>query len=100
MLSIVHLYANQYGWTREYILDNVFVDEHFIHQKIIRDEQRQKILLDSQISLLPHLEQKQREKFFEMFEDDEDEEIKHNEQVSYEDTKKQLEEAKKMLQQI
>lgn len=99
LIHIVHLYANQYGWTREYVLDNVFVDEHILHEKIIKQEQKQKILLDAQISLLPHMEDKDRKKFFEIFEDDE-EPTEINENVSLEDTKRQIEEAKRKLQNI
>jgi KaiC/GvpD/RAD55 family RecA-like ATPase len=99
LIHIVHLYANQYGWTRAYILDNVYVDEHILHEKIIKQEQKQKIMLDAQIALLPHVEEKSRKEFFEMLEDEkEPTEVKEN--VSLKDTKRQIEEAKRKLQNI
>lgn len=63
VLSIIHTYASKYGWNRDYILENVFIDEHFILQEIINQEERQKYLMLSHIQLLPHLKDDAREQF-------------------------------------
>ena len=63
MLSVVHLYASRYGWSREYILDNVFVDEHILQQEMIVDSQRNDWLMESQIALLANFKDEDREKF-------------------------------------
>ncbi|MEB1806594.1 MAG: hypothetical protein LPK26_04675 [Bacillaceae bacterium] len=64
-MSIVHQYASTYGWTRDYILESVYLDEHFILKEMIEEEKRQNYLMLSHIQLLPHLEDKDRKQFIE-----------------------------------
>lgn len=65
MIQIVHLYAKEYGWTRDYILDHVYVDEHILQHEIIQDNQRNDWLMQATISLLPNYEEEDRKKFLE-----------------------------------
>jgi len=63
MISIVHMYAKEYGWTREYVLDCVYVDEHILQFEIIEDNKRQDWLMQAHIALLPDSEEKARDAF-------------------------------------
>lgn len=94
ILQIVDLFASQYGWTRDYILDNVYIDEYFIQRDIIDKRQRQEIMMKSQIILLPHIEDKHRKEFLRNLEgEDRNTLIGKNIQTDYEAIKK----AKQML---
>lgn len=65
IISIIHLYAKEYGWTREFILDNVYLDEHILQLKVIQNSQREDWLMKAQISLLPNYDQKDIKEFLE-----------------------------------
>ncbi|MBU9714415.1 hypothetical protein [Evansella tamaricis] len=65
ILSVVHTYASNYGWTRDYILDNTFLDESFILQEMIEKEKNQNYLMMANIQMVPHMKEKSREQFLE-----------------------------------
>lgn len=97
MLSMIHLYAKEYGWERDYILDNVFVDEHILHQEIIDDNKRQEWLMKAHISLLPNYEEKAREKFLKSLIKEEERPLrKENQKTDFEAIKRLKEQMENM----
>ncbi|MBS4207442.1 hypothetical protein KHA95_05150 [Bacillus sp. FJAT-50079] len=97
MLSIVNLYAKEYGWTRNEILDFP-LDEHILNQEIIRDSQRNEYLMQAQISLLshPNMDNKGREEFFKYFEKEQEHELIENTNTDFEGIRKAKEQLKNM----
>lgn len=67
-MSIIDFYALNYGWRRDYILDYTYIDEYFILQNKIskrkKNEQREKYLMQSYISMLPQMKEESRKEFF------------------------------------
>lgn len=97
ILSVVHLYSKEYGWTREYILDNVFIDEHILMAEIIKDAQRNEYFMQAQITLLPHLEDKAREEFFDMLSNKDNElTVQDNQKTDFDAIKKAKEQLNSM----
>lgn len=99
MLSIVHLYADAYGYTRDYVLDHIYLDEHILWQKIIRDEQRSQRIIDINMTLLPHIDDKKRQQLIKDLIGDQDEPADRGQikQKSLEETERDIEEAKRQL---
>jgi Mg2+/Co2+ transporter CorC len=64
MLTVVDQYGSEYGYTREYTLENVYIDEYFIQRDIINKRQNHHYLMLAQIQLLTMREQKDIQKFF------------------------------------
>ncbi|WP_416147892.1 hypothetical protein ACM26V_16815 [Salipaludibacillus sp. HK11] len=97
MLSIVHLYAKEYGWTREYVLDEVFFDEHILQEKIILESQKDEWLMQSTIALLPQYEEKDRIAFIAQLSDREKDITPIKKDVTLEETKEAIKRAKQQL---
>ena len=70
ILEIIDLYASEYGWTSEYILENVYLDEFFIQRDIIDKRKRNNYQMLAYISLLPNMEDNAREDFLNMLKGD------------------------------
>jgi hypothetical protein len=68
LLEIIDLYASQYGWSRNEILENVYFDEFFIQRDIIDKRKRSDYQMLAYISLLPNMEEKPRMDFLNMLE--------------------------------
>ncbi|WP_391115986.1 hypothetical protein [Psychrobacillus sp. L3] len=97
MLHIVHLYANEYGWTRDYILDNVYIDEHILNQEIIDDNKQQEWLMKSYISLLPNYKDDDRQKFLKsLTKEEEHKSIKENQKTDFDAIRRAKEQMKNM----
>jgi hypothetical protein len=52
MVSVVDLFASQYGWRRDYILDDVPLEEYFYFVETIKKRKREEYLMQSHIHLL------------------------------------------------
>jgi hypothetical protein len=63
-LEIIDLYASEYKWTSNYILENVYIDEFFIQRDIITQRKREHYKMLSLISLLPNRDEKGIKEFF------------------------------------
>jgi hypothetical protein len=57
------LYASEYGWQSDYILNNVYFDEFLIQRDIIDKRKRSNYQMLAYISLLPNMEDKPRNDF-------------------------------------
>ncbi len=71
LMTAVHTYAKNYGWTRDYILDHVYLDEHFLLMESIEREKRQEYLMLANIQMLPHIEGKARKNILESLSENE-----------------------------
>lgn len=100
-MSIVHLYAKEYGWNREYVLDNVFVDEHFIQNEIIDSNKRHDWLMKSYIALLPNMEDKPRQEFLKSLESKKENPVRKKvKAVSFDETKEAIKKAQQQLKSM
>jgi hypothetical protein len=68
LLEITDLYGSEYGWTSEYILNNVYFDEFFIQRDIIDKRKRSNYQMMAYISLLPNMKEDARKDFLDMLE--------------------------------
>jgi hypothetical protein len=85
MLNIIDLYASEYKWSRNEILDGVYIDEYFIQKEIIDKRQRQHYLKLSSISMLESMEKKDRKTFIEELQgDDRPTSVNENQKTDYE----------------
>lgn len=64
-LNIVHSYAKAYGWTRNYILDHVYLDDDYIMQDVMKEDFRRETILKYNLIMMPHLNDEARENFVE-----------------------------------
>lgn len=55
-------FASEYGWTDDYIMENVPLDRFFIRKEIIEERQRQELKQQLHIALIPQMEQKAQKK--------------------------------------
>jgi hypothetical protein len=67
-LEIIDLYAHQYGWSKNEILENVCFDEFFIQRDIIDKRKRSNYQMLAYISLLPNMKDEPRKDFLNMLE--------------------------------
>lgn len=67
-MEIIDLYAHQYGWSKNEILENVYFDEFFIQRDIIEKRNRSNYQMLAYISLLPNMEETARKDFLNMLE--------------------------------
>ncbi|MEC1786089.1 hypothetical protein [Schinkia azotoformans] len=85
---MIHSYSSRYGWSKDYILENVSLDEHFIYQELFEKEQRNKYLMESYIHMLPHIEDKARKDFISNLTDEEKQFIGKNTKTDFEALKR------------
>lgn len=106
LLNIVHLYADKYGWTKDYILNNVFLDEHILHEKIIKQQKQQDLNIQTNLTMLPLAKDEDRKELIENLQNmfiDSNELLRNqklnevDENVTLEETKRQIEEAKRIM---
>lgn len=95
ILNVVDLYASEYGWTRDYILNNVYLDEYFIQQNIIKKRQRYEYMKQITVAMLPHMKNEERKKIIKAIEDEERQDshfgqIKETDLDAIKDAKSQL----------
>lgn len=100
-MNIVHLYAEEYGWTKDYILENVYLDEHIINEKIIKQQRQQDLDVKTQLTLLPVIQDdKDRANLLNSLNNmyvNQEQIQEINENITINETKKQVQEAKKKL---
>lgn len=63
-LGIIDLFAREYGWSKNQIMNEVYLDEYFTQRDIIQKRQRQEYLKQAQLQILPNLDKKAIDKFF------------------------------------
>ena len=70
MEGIVHTLALNYHWSKEEILETVYLDEAYFYIDNIRMAQNRKLLLDMAIVISPHLKDQDRKNFYREIEND------------------------------
>ena len=61
---MLDLFASEYHWSRNEILNEIYLDEYFIQKDIIDKRNRQAYLKQAELQILPNLEKKEIQKFF------------------------------------
>ena len=103
LLNIAHLYSEQYGWTDDYTLNNVYLDDHILREKIIKQQKQQDLTIQTNIALLPLIQNNDdRKKLIEsyLYIEQKKHHPEINENITLEETKKQIEEAKREMQNL
>lgn len=78
-------------------MDNVYVDEHFTQMEIIQESNRNDYIMQANIAMLPHIENKERKEFFDMLSMNEDKlSVEENQKTDFEAIKKAKEKLKMM----
>ncbi|UNC92707.1 hypothetical protein [Candidatus Contubernalis alkaliaceticus] len=62
--------ASEYGWTKDYILYEIYIDEVFFILENIKKRKNQEFLMQIQINSFPHMEEKSRKEILEIFKEE------------------------------
>ncbi|WP_404403795.1 hypothetical protein [Jeotgalibacillus malaysiensis] len=69
LMAIVHTYAKEYKWTKDYILENVYIDEHFLLSEIIESSRKSDLLMQYNLQMMPQASKEDRQNFVDMLTD-------------------------------
>jgi hypothetical protein len=64
LIKIIDTYASEYGWTSDYILDHVYLDEFFYQSELISQRKRQHYLMLTNIVWLSQSDDKRARQDF------------------------------------
>ncbi|WP_238343534.1 hypothetical protein [Gracilibacillus saliphilus] len=62
-LEMLDLFASEYKWERDRIMNDVFLDEYFMLKDKIEKRNKQEYIKQINIQMLPHMDEKDRKKF-------------------------------------